>query len=210
MTEAQIRILELFASFISGGLVVGLVEWYRAHRSGQLERRLQLTRDSLGKLYGPIHFFTAQNQECFRVCDLFHKALHSDRTHAVDKNGNRHSLLTTEEMKDTIDLSNDYIEVVKRNNDQIVDIFRQNWMLVEPQDIDLFRQMIVDHTRLKVEVPEDGKGKMPLLVYPEIGPISFMRREFIDRIDQRVREKQVFLKESAGIKSRRTMGASVP
>ncbi len=143
------------------------------------------------------------------MCDRLHKALHSDKTNVVDKYGNRQSLLTDEEIKGTIDLSNDYVQVVKRNNDQIVDILRQNWMFVEPYDIDLFRQMIVDHTRLSVEVAGDGKAKTPLFVYPLIGEISFMRPEFMERIEQRVREKQAFLKKSAGIKKQRAEGWSL-
>ena len=200
------RMMELIISFISGGLIVALIEWYRAHLASKTERRLQLTRDQIEKLYGPIFFFTSQNQECFRVCDRLLKSLDSDKANVVDKDGNRRSLLTIDEVKGIIGLSNEYIAVVKKNNDQIVDILKQSWSHADAEDIDLFRQMIVDYTRLKVEVDADGKTRTPLLVYPQIGEISFMRPEFMTRIEERVREKQDVLKKSAGIKKQRTSG----
>ncbi len=196
MTDAQIRMLELIASFLSGSLIVGLIEWYRAHRASMFERRLQMARDQLGKLYGPIYFFTSQNQECFRISDRLHKALDSDKTHTVDNSGNRHSLLTSDEDTCTIQLSNEYVHIVEANNDQIVEVLRQNWMFVEAEDIALFRQMIVDHTRLKVEIGAEGKMKTPLPVYPELGSIPFMRAEFTQRIEERVRERLKLLKSA--------------
>lgn len=196
----NMRIIELIISFVSGGLVVALIEWYRAYRASTHERRLQIIRDQLEKLYGPIFFFTSQNQECFAVSKKLHAALNSEKTSVVDKDGNRQSLLTIDEVKQTIDLSNEYVHLVTRNNDQIVDIFKQSWSLVDAEDIDLFRQMIVDYTRLKVEVGTNGKMKTPFLVYPQVGEISFMRPEFMTRIEARVREKQDALKKSAGMK----------
>lgn len=191
--------IELIISFVGGGLVVVLIEWYRAYRTSTHERRLQIIRDQLEKLYGPIFFFTSQNQECFAVSKKLHAALNSEKTSVVNKAGNCQSLLTMDEVKQTVDLSNEYVRLVTRNNDQIIDILKQAWSLVDAEDIDLFRQMIVDYTRLKVEVGADGKMKTPFLVYPQVGDISFMRPEFMERIESRVREKQDALKVSAGM-----------
>lgn len=203
------RMIELTISFVSGGLVVALIEWYRAYRTSTYERRLQIIRDQLEKLYGPIFFFTSQNQECFAVSKKLHAALNSKKASIINKDGNCQSLLTIDEVKQTIDLSNEYIRLVTRNNDQIVDILKQSWSLVDAEDIDLFRKMIVDYTRLKVEVGVDGKMKTPFLVYPQVGDISFMRPEFMVRIEARVREKQDAIKKSAGIKKQPTTGWSL-
>lgn len=192
--EGMIETLKLVASaVIGGGIAGGILNWFLRRRDRQEERRIQTVRDQLQNLYAPVYFFTSQNEECFRLCDAFHTALHSDKLHTVDTDGHRHSYLTTKEVDDTIGLSNDYVAIVKKNNDQIVELFRQNWAHVEPQDVAVFRQMIVDYIRLKTEFPDGKKMKTPFLVYPEIGEVSFMRPEFIDQVRQRVEEKQRIL-----------------
>lgn len=196
--------LELIVSFVSGGLVVAVIEWYRGYQLSRLERRLQLTRDSLSKLYGPIYFYTVQNQECFRICRELHKALHSDKINITDENGKYQLLLTKEELDCAINLTNEYVEIVKKNNDQIFEIAQNNWVFIEFDDIDLFRKMIVDYTRLKIEYEESGKLKTPLMIYTEIGDVCFMQPEYVERIEQRVREKQSFLENKAGVKRKRT------
>jgi urease gamma subunit len=194
MGEAMIEILKLVASaIIGGGIAGGILNWFLQRRDRQEERRIQTIRDQLQNLYAPVYFFTSQNEECFRLCNDLSTALDSDKLHTVNKDGHRRSHLTKEEVEDTINLSNDYVAIVKRDNEQIADLLRHNWAYVEQQDVEVFRQMMVDHIRLKTEFPDGKKMKIPFLVYREIGNVSFMRREFAERVRQRVEEKQRIL-----------------
>ncbi len=187
----MMEVLKLVVSAcIGGGVAGGIMNWYLQRRDRQEDRHIQAVRDRLEKLYGPIYFFTSQNEECFRLCDTFHKTLHSDKLHTVNNDGHRQCYLRTEEIDEAIEISNDYVAMVRTNNDQIMGLLRHNWACGEPQDIPIFRQMMVDYIRNTTEFPAGKKMRTPLLMYREIGEVAFMRPEFMDRIRERVEEMQ--------------------
>lgn len=182
--------LQLLVSFCGGGFIVGLLNWARANQADKRTIRVQTIRNQLEKLYGPLYFFTSQNEECLKLCQGLDKALDSDKVHVIDGEGRRQSMLRDEEVDATINLSNDYVGIVNRNNEQVMEIFRSNWQHVDSRDIEIFRQMMVDYLRHKTEFVPGKKMRIPTRISHLLGNIFFMRPEFIERIRQRVKEKQ--------------------
>lgn len=183
----------LLTTILGSGIAVGLLERYWHWRDKKEDRQIQTARDKLEKLYAPLFFFTSQNTECFQQCDIINKSLSSDAVNTKDGQGNRVCLLGSEGMNQTLNMQNAYVAVVKQNNEQIFNILRANWMYIDSEDIDLFRQVIFDHVRLKTEVAADGKRKLPFLIVHEMENIYFMRPDFAERVKKRFTEKQSFL-----------------
>ena len=94
----------------------------------------------------------------------------------------------------TLDIANQYIEQVKENNEHIMAILESHYSLIEPADIEICTQFIVDYTRLKTETDESGL-KTPFEIYQHLGNISFMRPEFIEAVDKRFKEKKTELEK---------------
>ena len=181
----------LGGAFIGSGVAVVLLQSYLRRREKIEERQIQDLRDKLDKLYAPLFFFTSLNEECLSQCRKFMSALG-----AWTGNGKWVQTvqdLPSDEMEQAIGIENEYVRLVKENNDQIFSILRENWMFIDPDDLDVFRETILDHLRLKIETEPGGKYKTPYLAYKEMGAIPFMRPEFMERVKKKVMEKQARL-----------------
>ena len=86
-----------------------------------------------------------------------------------------------------------YIDQVIVNNDRILRIFESNYSLIEPDDVEVFKQFDVDLARHKVEIDEDGRTKTPHQIHEHIGNISFMRPGFIETVNRRFEGKKAEL-----------------
>jgi hypothetical protein len=94
-----------------------------------------------------------------------------------------------------IDLSNKYIGVVIKNNDKVMEIIESNSPYIDREDIEFFNQFIVDYTRYKTEIDEEGRMVTPFMIYKRLGSeISFMRPQFIERVKQKYCAKIAELK----------------
>ena len=83
--------------------------------------------------------------------------------------------------------------MVTKNNESILEILRNNYAYIDPEDVDVFRQIVVDYIRLKTEVDESGRLNTPLRIYEHIGSISFMQPEFIKRVKEKFNAKKTKL-----------------
>ena len=66
--------VNLVFSFLGGGVVVTMLNWVHAARAEIRNRRATIVSDQLNKLYGPLFFFTLQNDELFKVLGRFNEA----------------------------------------------------------------------------------------------------------------------------------------
>jgi hypothetical protein len=89
-----------------------------------------------------------------------------------------------------MDIANAYIRMVTKNNESILEALRNNYAYIDPDDVDVFRQLVVDYTRLKTEFGESGHLNTPLRIYRHIGSISFMRPEFSKRVKEKFNAKK--------------------
>src|SRR5688572_30068939 len=68
------EIVRLVASFLGGGVVAAVGNWLHASRTARRQREIDRLREQLERLYGPLFFFTTQNQQLFLLNDKIHAA----------------------------------------------------------------------------------------------------------------------------------------
>lgn len=184
------EIIRLVFSLLGGGLVAGLLNWFRANRSEKRVRQISAFQNQIQNLYGPLHFFASQNESYFELNDKFLKAYKSEYE---GQNWSKHESTQANLRKETtqvLNIANAYIALVTKNNESILEVLRNNYAYIDPDDIDVIRQLIVDYTRLKTERDEAGTLKTPIEIYKYVGEISFMQPQFIERIKEKFNSKK--------------------
>ncbi len=186
--------LQLIISFLGGGILVALINWARTSRSERTTRKNEFLKEQITKVYGPLYFYVCLNKSLFALNDKFHKAY---KEHFSDKNWSDDPYTAeslSKEMKATIDLSNYYVEMTMDNNKKIVDILRNNYAYIDPEDTDIFQQFIIDHLRMEKEVKKEEPMVTPIRIYKKVGDISFSRNEFLELVNNKFSEKNKAIK----------------
>lgn len=184
------EIARLIVSFLGGGLISALINLLWQNRSAKIARRVDRLKSQINTLYGPLFYLTSQNESFFQLHGKIHeayKAEFEDQDWSDDENTQR------EVKKDsmiTLDLANTYVRLVKENNDKIQALLSEQYPYIDQEDIDVFRQHIVDYVRMKTEVDDQGVLKTPLDIYSHLGDISFMRQSFIEAVKERFKSKK--------------------
>ena len=80
------------------------------------------------------------------------------------------------------------------NNKKIVDILRNNYAYIDPEDTDIFQQFIIDHLRMEKEVKKEEPMVTPIRIYKKVGDISFSRNEFLELVNNKFSEKNKAIK----------------
>lgn len=174
--------LNLIVSFLGGGVVVAIFDWIRINKAEKRSRRLATLSEQLQNLYGPLYFFTSQNQRLFELNDSILKAYQKEYVEeewSKDEHTQKNLKINT---TTTLDLANAYVALATENNDKIIEILKNNYSFIDTDDVDVFQQFVVDYTRLKTERDETGRLKTPDAIYWYIGNISFMRPELIKKV----------------------------
>lgn len=184
------EIVRYVMSFLGGGVVVAVGNWIHATRSARRTGELDRLRQQLEVVYGPCFFFTCQNEKMVELNKSIHSAYseHFSGKDWSDDANTQDSL--KRETKDTIDLANEYVMRVTKNNERIMEILERGWHLVDSEDVPVLSQFQVDYTRMKTEVYGRMRNKMPLAILSQVGNISFMRPDMINCVRQRVQSKQ--------------------
>jgi hypothetical protein len=196
--ENAMNSTELFNIIVSGGLIaaaiaalVSLTVSSRATRTEREGRRVEFVRMQLQELYGPLQFFCQSNAILFGLSKDTNKIYHAE---FVEKEWSAQALTQERKSKqaaETLEVANHYIERVKANNEYIFTLFEQKFGYIDPPDIEFFAQFFTDYTRLQVE--QSTSGNTPFMLYEKLGPISFMRPEFIETVDVRFHNKRAQL-----------------
>ena len=87
-------------------------------------------------------------------------------------------------------MSNEYAHQVVENNEKIVVLFRENYSLVDVDDVELFTEFTIDAIRMNKEVKEERLRKIPLSVYKAMGEISYSRPDFLASVNRKFHAKQ--------------------
>ncbi len=182
------EIVRLVFSFLGGGLVAGLIDWWRTARTERRNRQIEFLRSQLQNLYGPLQFFTSSNAQLFKLNSQFHEVLTHEYINKKWSEEYNTRENVSKDVSQTITIANSYIEQIVQNNEQILRILTDNYHLIDPADAEMFAQFIVHFTRLKTEIDESGRLKTPFLIYQQLGNISFMPSEFIDTVSKRFKE----------------------
>ena len=182
--------LNLIFSFLGGGVVVAIFDWIRINKAEKISRRLDFLNNQIRHLYGPLYFFTSQNEKCFELNDSILKAYRKEYVQEKFSKDPYTQENLKKEVMITLDVANAYVSLATQNNEKIIEILRDNYSFIDPEDVDTFQQFVVDYNRLKTERDESGKLKTPLEIYMHVGEISFMRPDFIQRVKTKFNSKK--------------------
>ncbi len=189
------EIVRYAMSFFGGGFVVAVGNWFFSAWSFRKAQEINQLRDQLQSLYGPLFFFTSQNEKLFEINNKIHDAYKNE---FIDKNWSPDQL-TRQRVKGqaeaTIAIANDYIARAVRNNDRVMQIMEAQWHLLDPDDILIFSQFQVDYVRLQEELRDKAQMRTPDAIYDSLGAISYMRPEFISRVKGQFESKRARLAE---------------
>jgi hypothetical protein len=148
-------------SFLGGGIISAVGNWFYSSWSTRRAREVDLLQEQNRRLYGPLFFFTSQNEALFKL------AGHVNEVRREYFEGRRwideaqvQEVLSKQHIA-TIQLGNIYVERVVKNNDKVMEILENNWHLVEPSDITILSRFQVDYTRYLVEAKEQATKEIP-------------------------------------------------
>jgi len=165
-----------FTVFLSSGLAVaGAEAWLRFHYDQRYRRKEYLGHQL--QLYGPIFALTAQNRDTFgRVNSIL------DQGNATD-----------------VAVANSHIrQVIIPNCDRVEEELRKNPHFLDPEDIPLVIQFFHHQNNRRVE-GSSGKGTtLSIQLVRELGRISYMPPQFIERFEQKFQTKQKQPREMLG------------
>jgi hypothetical protein len=188
------NMLQLIICFLGGGILVALINWFRTSRSERTSRKHQFLKEQITKVYGPLCFFVSLTEALFALNDKFHKAYNE---HFVNQNWSKypHTRENLSKATDaTLRIANHYVGIVRDNNSKIVDILRQNYAYIDPEDTEVFQQFIIDHLRMEREFQAEKPLETPLEIYLKVGEISYSRKEFMDIVKKKFSEKNEVIK----------------
>lgn len=186
MTPEQF--IQYAMSFLGGGFAVAVGNWVNSSVGASRQREIEYLNGQLQSLYGPLSFFTQQNEKLFALCGAFHSAYSAE---FIGKNWSHdeQTQATVRAAADkTISLSNKYIHRIVENNGRIMEVLEKGWHLVDVEDIEELSQFQVDYTRFKTEFEE--KLKTPYAIYKAVGDVSYMRPSMMELVKRKVRAKE--------------------
>lgn len=187
------EIVRYIMSFLGGGFAVAIGNWVHATIAAHKQREVEYLKGQLQSLYGPLFFFTQQNEKLFALCGQFNGAYTNE---FVAKNWSQDEKTQSSVRKDaetTIEISNEYIRRVVSNNERVMEILEKGWHFIDGDDIEELAQFQVDFTRFKIEV--DGALKTPYFIYKAVGDVSYMRPSMIECVQNKVQTKEARLRE---------------
>ena len=71
---ANDELVRLVISFLGGGTVAGILNWLRSVSSEKKGRQAAYLSEQIQNLYGPLFFFTSQNEDMFNLNKTFQGA----------------------------------------------------------------------------------------------------------------------------------------
>jgi hypothetical protein len=101
------------------------------------------------------------------------------------------------EAEDAISVQNRYTKVIIDNNRKMIDLIRENFAYVDPDDFTPLQEFILDCTRLDVE-SEGNEPVLPIRIKLNVPTITFYRPDFVDFVRAKFWIKQNELKKISG------------
>jgi hypothetical protein len=193
------EIIRYMPSFIGGGVVAVVGNWVHSSWSARRAREVEGLREQLRLLYGPLFFFTIQNEQLFKLTGNVQDARREFFEGKKWSNEEKAQEALRKQHLATIELGNTYVKRVVKNNERVMDILENNWHLVEPGDIEVLSRFQVDYTRYLVEAKDRGITDVPFSVAMKLGPISFMHPDVIVRVRATFERQRARLVKLTGV-----------
>ena len=182
---------DVVAIMFASGVAVAVVNWSFAAQKSGIARTVDRLRNQLQSLYGPLCFFIGQNEKIVAYTEHIgdaYKKEYCDKEWSPDEktqNG------IQDEARETVELDNRYMEIIRANNNEMVNILKENYAWIDVDDIELFRRFVEDWSRDATECT--GEGKLPRrvqrLVMERAGLPAFYRSDFNHRVNSKFKKK---------------------
>jgi len=182
-------------AFMGGGIISGFISWARITRSEKTSRKAEYLQNQIDNLYGPLYYFTSQNEQLFELNKNIMEAYNIEYVDQKWSNDPTTTKSIKSESHLTINIANSYVQVVIENNERITNILQNNSKFIDPEDNKEFQSFAIDNLRLKVEKDENGTLITPFMIYEKVGEISFMRGKFKDLVRAKFNSKVNEIKE---------------
>jgi len=189
--------IRLVVSLLGGGLVVAILNWVRVVLADRVSRHADFLDKQLHNLYGPLYFFAGLNQKLQELDGKLHTAYDEEYCgkNWSDDEGTQKSL--DEQTTATIDVGNQYTQLIQDNNDGMVAVLKEHFALIDHEDSEMFQEFVLASVRHKVEFGT-GKLALPLHVYRHLGDVVFYSPDWVSRINDRFEGKTNELKRLRG------------
>ena len=175
----------ILSSILGSSVIATLISWVLANISKQQDRELAYLKDQLTHLYGPICFLTSQNDkilEHVRTLDGAKLEEYYSKEWSQDSHTQNQ---IDKEISNLEDKTQQYLEVLRTNNENILSIIKKGFHHIDPEDIENYQQFITDFMRFKIECKDSGALDITLRIYLKITQddekksISWIRPGFI-------------------------------
>ena len=177
----------LLGSGIGAAIVTVFFDLWASCRRSEIDHLQQ----QLAKVYGPLYYFTSQNHELF---ELHTKYLDAHRKEpAICEYAEESRGKVREQKNALIDAANSYVDEVVKNNLKVMDVLRDGWHLIDPNDVEVFAKFKVDYIRFLKLADEDETVKM--IAQENIGDISYMRLQMMEHVKKKWTEKRYRVEE---------------
>ena len=134
-------------SVLGSGLIVGVIGFLHNARLDRKRRRAELLDSQLRELYGPLQFFASCSQSIYGHAWKIEEAC--DKEYG-GKNASRQAG-RSEEIQATIDVNNEYFELVNTNIKRMVEVLTSHYSHIEPDDAEIFSEFLTDSVRHETE-----------------------------------------------------------
>jgi hypothetical protein len=196
---ADKTIFDYTAAFLGGGSIVAVGGWIHSNWSARRAREVEALREQLRSLYGPLYFFTRQNEELLQL----HQKVEDARYKFFEGRGANLDTDALESLSKqhtrVIDLKNTYSQRLIDNNKRVMDLIEKNWHLVDASDVETLAQFQVDHTRYLVESEGNGAAGIPFNVLQDLGSIPVARPDLMACARKTFERKRARLVELTGV-----------
>ncbi|MGD9873788.1 MAG: hypothetical protein AB7T27_05915 [Kiritimatiellia bacterium] len=172
----------MLGSGIGAAIVTALIELWRATR----EKKTELLQQQLSGLYGPLYYFTSQNQALFDLYQKYHEGY--DKKFANEICADFAHAEMHKAAESYLQAANAYIDQVVKNDQEVMELLKQGWQHIDADDVAIFSEFQIDYMRLLRSKQEDVHTI--LVVHEHIGNISFMRPEMIKRVKDKFENKR--------------------
>lgn len=200
-------IIQVLLALVGGGffagVIVSVINVINYNRSERRQRRADFLLNQLRHLYGPIYFFTSQNESFFALNDKFIEAYRKHYEEPKWSDDERTQKALNEKRSQTRSIANAYIRQIEENNKNIVEVLERSFSLIDPEDVEIFGRFIVNYTRRKTEW-DKHRLKTPSHIYREIGDVSLMGPEFMGRVRDKFLAKRKELDTLSRVRRRLT------
>lgn len=176
--------LTLLVSTLGGGIVAAIITAILNRHNVKEQERQRFRENQIQFLYGPLYYWISNSEKLLELNDRILKA------HAET------GKMAKEQSQKTIDIANEYVEMIQENNKRMLEILEKYYSYIEVNDIDIFKLFYEHCVRMKIEKNEKFETETPIQIYLKVGYISHLSPEVIQRV------KEVFLSKKNDLEKR--------